>query len=155
MRWVMVITLLIISSDVFGQYAHFGQRYTIEEQKLLVKERQVVEDLLLQKRFYVLFVGDLKQISNKVEQTNKETELIYLNQDLGDVYSFSLFPEYVFDLTFYNDFIGKWGDNLFMAIEGETEWVDADSVYQNEIELIYVSTICYEWSNVSVDVCNE
>ena len=155
MRWVMVITLLIISSDVFGQFAQQEQRYTNEELKLLVKEGQVVENLLLQKRHYVLFVGDLEQIYNKVEQTNKEYELIYLEEGIGDVYSFSELPEYVIDTTFFRVLTNNYGDTLFMGLAGETEWVNADSVYRNKIELNFISTICYEWRNVSVDVCNE
>lgn len=143
-------TLIVLLVLFFYSDFAVGQRYTSSELKLLVKKGQVVEDLLEQERYLVIFVGDIESIVDDVEQTNKQYKDVY--EEAGvDVYSIRSLPELVLDYT-WDDITD---DDLFMALKLKTSWNSDESKYQLDIGVMYVDEICYGYINVSVDVCNE
>jgi len=155
----MVITLLIISSDVFGQ------RYTSEELELLVKEGHIVENLLTKERYEVILIGKYEELQELLEQM-KEPVNKYYEENGGSRGSSYNYP-----------IPGLANDDRVDIITGEITEIDDEKwnlrtdnwlfLYSEKIEeisfvgfirphrAIRVDEICYKYINVSIDVCNE
>ena len=144
-------TLIVLLVLFFYSDFAVGQRYTSSELKLLVKKGQVVEDLLKQERYLVIFVGDIESIVDEIEQTNKQYKDMYEEAGL-DIYSNRGLPELVLDLRYWDDITDN---DLFMGLKTETSWNKDESKYQLDVEIMFLDEICYSYINVSVDVCNE
>lgn len=158
MRWVMVITLLIISNDVFGQ------RYTSEELDLLVKEGQIVENLLTKERYEVILIGKYEELQELLAQMQKPIDDYYEENGgmRGSSYSYPM-PGLGRDRTdiitgqVLEDDDEKWSlrTDIWMFLYSEKTEKIGSIAYIRPHRAVRIDEICYKFKNVSVDVCNE
>ena len=156
MKWVMLFTLLIISSDVFGQ------RYTSEELDLLVKEGQIVENLLTKERYEVILIGKYEELQELLEQMKEPIDNYYEENGgmNGSSYNYPI-PALGRDRTdivtgqVLEDDDEKWSlrTDIWMFLYSEKTEPLGSVAYYRPHRAVRIDEICYKFKNVSFDVC--
>lgn len=142
-----IITLLLIfvsfsTSEIYSQW-HSSSAYND-----LVKEYQVVEDLMGMDRYVVEFIGDQSSIQSIVDELNRKNEEWYGG---GTKYNYRSRPYHKIEF-FRKD--GMKEEYMYLAENIiKQERVDGmGEIYVKEIKAVSVDYVGYLFKNVSV--CN-